>query len=581
MRRLFRNISYPSIPEPLPLAYPQCSDAELVEKVSLVVTVKDTCGQAEQHLTHLAAIFPKAMPVHYAYPTIRGCRHVPVEAIGKRLFANFTVTTVGPGDSPISGFLKVQPLLATKYAILMHNDAYPMERDFACELYHALEAHPEYPIAAPQIYEKGDSSIFVPHGHHQNLHTRPTADGRAHRIDYDLSMGLLTQRTEGDFVEGPQIDFLEDHAFFARTSDYHELLDEGGSFTMEYMDMTLNMRARNTSAWFVPTARCLFDVSLSKLTWEDLPYFVYKRSEQIGHQVRNYLTNKWDVDFPNSGIWTYVRYVFLADIVMAKEEMPTDWKDQASIFFSWFESLGFNRYNGQMLPQFIEQPVGEIVNVSRSLDLELPTQVPSHRVPPKNALAILPKQQRKGGVLPEVSLQESHIPIALMTRPCTASEPSSYLTCGLAVQDGETCTCWTYVTGYNLRTTFFIDKLMDILKLPSRAFMFAQMKYLSTSIKKDGVDFFCSSEKADCSLQVQFSSSAQILQWSWFGQQSKYPVSSEGFLVFSFVALLISLFVLGKEYILSSKHISRISENQRLRGFWAVNAAVCNQATRS
>eukprot|EP00971_Amphidinium_carterae_P073352 1450439-Amphidinium_carterae.1 len=27
------------------------------------------------------------------------------------------------------------------------------ERDFACELYRALEAHPTYPIAAPQIYE--------------------------------------------------------------------------------------------------------------------------------------------------------------------------------------------------------------------------------------------------------------------------------------------------------------------------------------------------------------------------------------------------------------------------------------------
>ena len=28
-----------------------------------------------------------------------------------------------------------------------------MERDFACELFRALEANPHFPIAAPQIYE--------------------------------------------------------------------------------------------------------------------------------------------------------------------------------------------------------------------------------------------------------------------------------------------------------------------------------------------------------------------------------------------------------------------------------------------
>jgi hypothetical protein len=45
-----------------------------------------------------------------------------------------------------------------------------MEEQFVCELYRALEAHPEYPIAAPQIYEVGNAGIYVPHGHHENLH---------------------------------------------------------------------------------------------------------------------------------------------------------------------------------------------------------------------------------------------------------------------------------------------------------------------------------------------------------------------------------------------------------------------------
>ena len=37
---------------------------------------------------------------------------------------------------------------------------------------------------------------------------------------------------------------------------------------MRYMDMILNMRSRNTSAWYVPTARCIFDVDTAKVRWE-------------------------------------------------------------------------------------------------------------------------------------------------------------------------------------------------------------------------------------------------------------------------------------------------------------------------
>ena len=167
--------------------------------------MKDTCGQAYEHLAHLASMFPRDMPVFYAYPAIRGCRHVDAEAAGAKLFSNFTTVAVGRSEAPIAGFLKVQPLLRTKYAVLMHNDAYPMERDFACELFRALEAHPDYPIAAPQIYEAAGDKIIVPHGHHQNLHVRPsTSSVSGYRIDFDLSLNLLTQREPEDFKEGPQ-----------------------------------------------------------------------------------------------------------------------------------------------------------------------------------------------------------------------------------------------------------------------------------------------------------------------------------------------------------------------------------------
>merc|ERR1719361_3120440 len=416
-------------------------------------------------------------------------------------------------------------MLKTKYAVLMHNDAYPMERGFACEMFRALEANPHYPIAAPQIYEAANDKIIVPHGHHQNLHVRPSpTSATGYRIDYDLSLGLLTQRRPDDFKEGPQVDFLEDHAFVARSNVYHELLDPAGSFTMEYMDMILNMRARNTSAWFVPTARCYFAVHLSKLTWEDLPYFVYKRSEQIGHQVRTYLTNKWGVAFPNTGIWNYVRYVFLADAVF--RDLPTSWEDQAALFYAFFESVGFNRYDGQYFPDFIESPSSQIVNVSRTMKSELPNTVPPHRYPAKTAADILPKQESKSMFLPEISFDDPHIKIALRTRLCDADLPASYAMCGIAFRNGEQCKCWNYVPLYNLETTLYMDKLMDLLKLPSRAFMFAQMKFFAKTITKDDADFFCEAHQEACVLQVQFPHTAQLLQWSWNGEQPKKMFTS-------------------------------------------------------
>jgi len=194
LARMVRNYSLDKVPPPLKPVYPACTDAELTEGMSFVVTVKDTCAQAEELLAHLAGIFPRSMHVYYGHPDIRGCRHVDIHAIMGKFFDNYTVAVTENNASPMAGFLKVQPMLKTKYAILMHNDAYPMERDFACETMRALDAHPSYPIVAPQIYERAADGIVVPHGHHQNLHMRPMPDGSEGRlIDYDLSMELLTQ----------------------------------------------------------------------------------------------------------------------------------------------------------------------------------------------------------------------------------------------------------------------------------------------------------------------------------------------------------------------------------------------------
>lgn len=294
--RLIRNAWMSDFPEALPPAYPSCNDSELVEKVTILVTVKDTCSQKYSFLENLRKMYPKDMRVVYAYPGMPGCKHVntkdKIDFVRQTMFPRYTEIEYPAHESPIGGYHAAHELLQTPYVMLSRNDAYPMERQFLCELYRALDANPQYPIAAPTIYEKGDNDIFVPHGHHENLHVRPTQQEQQsagqeypHIIDYDLSVDMLSKRAPHEFKQGPQMDFLEDHGFMGRTSNYRQYVDPKASFTMEYMDMILNMRADNTSVLYVPTARCVFDVALSKLTWEDLPYFSYKRSEQIGHQV--------------------------------------------------------------------------------------------------------------------------------------------------------------------------------------------------------------------------------------------------------------------------------------------------------
>jgi len=347
---------------------------------------------------------------------------------------------------------------------------------------------------------------------------------------------------------------------------------------MEYMDMILNMRSRNTSAWYVPSARCIFDVDTTKITWEDLPYLVYKRSEQIGHQVRKYLTKKWGVEFVNTGIWNYVRYVMLADVVLDAAVLPEDWSDQAAIFYSWFESVGFNRYNNQLLPHFIDQPTDQPVTISRTMEDALPTDVPAHRVPPKSAAEILPQQRAKKIGAIDISFKEPHLQISIRTRSCNASLPRTYSSCGMVVQDGDACICWNYVAPFNLRTTLYLDRLMAWMKLPSRAFMYGQMKYWSVPIEPETVNIFCERSQADCNHQVHFSRSARVLQWSWFGQQPKYLFTSEGMMISSVLMVVVLLpAVLNTKFFQEWLGLTK----KDMQTFSMFNRILCNHAIRS
>lgn len=82
---------------------------------------------------------------------------------------------------------------------------------------------------------------------------------------------------------------------------------------------------------------------------------------------------------------------------------------------------------------------------------------------------------------------------------------------------------------------------MDFLKLPSRAFMFAQMKFFARRVEKEDADVFCGAHQEDCGFQTQFPADAKLLQWSWVGEQPVVNYTTEGMSVASLLTSIILL----------------------------------------
>lgn len=510
--KLFRNLFLSDNPEFVDPIYDSCLDQELVEDVTVVMTVKDTCSQGIEIITYLYSIFPKMITFIYVYPDFIGCNLINVS---NSLFPNFKILKINATDSPVKGFLKAQSYIDTPYSLLMHNDAYPMDKQMLCELYRALQNNVKYPFSVPQLYEKSNNNIIVPHAHHTNLHIMNNY------IKYDIDFDILTKRRPNDFVQSEQINFMEDHAYMARTQLYHLYLDEYASFTMEYIDNILAMRANQTVPLYVPSARVLFDVSIEKFTWKDIPYFSYKRSEEIAHTVRNYLSNKWGVNFLNSGMWNYIKYFYFNDNILSYNNIPDNYDYQMILIYSWFQSIGFNRYNNMKFPEFLDFYYSDVFqNNFRNDYITIERYI--HKYSYKNyylndkcnnsnnAYSIL-NSVNKSNIFFEIDLDDEYMPIAFnYTNQC------DYNLCGMLILDNNICHCFNYVSQFNIKNTIF-NYILDKFKLPSRSLNFLQMKYFKKNIKiVENITYFCDKDFECSYILPRLSRSARLIKWSWF-----------------------------------------------------------------
>lgn len=259
--RSLRNSLLPGVPEAMPQRYASVPAEVLARDVTVVVSAKDFLSQATEQLAFMHQVVPKDIHMIYTYPRAVGIDEDAYRAdVGRAIsgFPNAQLLELEPFANPFDGWKLAADIVKTKYTLFMHNDVYPLDPDrFLSELYAALEAHPTYAAAAPQIYEAEGPGQLVSHTINTNLHLRRKANGVLF-ISHEVDATAGTKRKREDFDEGAQADFLEDHAFLLRSSFIRSVVDPPAAYTMEYMDSQISLRCLNTTVWFAPSARVEF-----------------------------------------------------------------------------------------------------------------------------------------------------------------------------------------------------------------------------------------------------------------------------------------------------------------------------------
>merc|ERR1719502_1336848 len=356
---IVRNCVLPKTPRALRPAYPACTDEMLASEMTIVVSVKDACSQAPGFIRGLEVFAPPEMHLIYTFPNFESCAKIDLQHVLKR-WKKTTLLPLPLRSSPMQGWVDAIPYIKTKYSMLLHNDGYALDSFFGCELLRSLKYHqtnsPEsgYVLAAPMLYESKMDGSLAAHATQTNLRLVKDDSAQGATVHHDHSLRRALNRGN-DFKEGEQSEFVEDHGFLVQTDKIATIIDPSASFTLEYLDMIMTIRANKWKALFVPTARLEFRIT--EFSWRDIPYFMYKRSEATAHGTRDYLMAKWQANFPNTGFRTYIKYTIVEQHVYGGMHVTgitsTDrdvlstmkWKDQAALAFGFFQMAGYNRYS--------------------------------------------------------------------------------------------------------------------------------------------------------------------------------------------------------------------------------------------
>eukprot|EP00669_Euglena_mutabilis_P014168 TRINITY_DN920_c0_g1_i1.p1 TRINITY_DN920_c0_g1~~TRINITY_DN920_c0_g1_i1.p1 ORF type:complete len:1190 (-),score=512.84 TRINITY_DN920_c0_g1_i1:360-3929(-) len=382
-----------NVPPMPPRRYPEAKEADLVRDVTIVVSAKDFLSPAFQTLQDLNGKVPNSIPILFTYPkpVIE-----PTESFVAALKAhqgnltNVEYIELPAFANPFLGWVLAAHRVQTKYIFFMHNDVFLLDKQCLSELVSALEENLGYGVAAPHIYESDGEGRLVAHAISTNLHLRRKKNSDVQFLSHEVNPLSAVLRHPNDFHQKEQLDFLEDHGLLMRTYLAPTIIDPQAAFTMEYMDMQLMVRHSNTTVLYVPTARIEFRPWGQNVQWRDLLFFVYRRSERLARGTKQYLEEKWGVEFPNTGFCNFVKFSVLRHFMLRRAEgqIPDGWAEQAALVASWYEFVGFNQFvlnSGEVvdLPHIVND-AGSVTALHRTVTA-LRVLVPTRAVQPDAA----------------------------------------------------------------------------------------------------------------------------------------------------------------------------------------------------
>eukprot|EP00667_Euglena_gracilis_P000616 EG_transcript_615 len=456
---LARNAAMSDIPAPVPQRYPQSTPEDLVRDVTIVVSAKDFLSTAFKTLAALNGMIPADIRILFTFPK-------PVieskESFLNQLQAhkgnlsNIEYIELESFANPFLGWIVAAKMVQTKYILFMHNDVHLLDTQCLSELWNALEQHPQYGVAAPHIYESDGEGRLVAHAISTNLHLRQKRNSDIHFLSHEVNPLTAVLRHPKDFQQKEQKDFLEDHGLLMRTHLAPTIIDPKAAFTMEYMDMQLMLRFANTTVLYVPSARIEFAPWGSTVEWRDLLFFVYRRSERLARGTKQYLEDKWGVEFPNTGFCNFVKFSVLRHFYLKKEDgsIPEDWNTQAALMAAWFEFVGFNNFHMGTRTADLPALIKDITHL-RSPVVALRTLVESVPVRPQASrlrladTGLLPLLKRPKNL--ETRANFEMLSFAVVTKELLTPEDVARFApiCGLLVKHRSSHSCYMYVSPFN------------------------------------------------------------------------------------------------------------------------------------
>ena len=350
------------------------------------------------------------------------------------------------------------------------------------------------------LYESKMDGSLAAHATQTNLRLVKDGSPQGMTVHHDHSLRRALNRGF-DFKEGDQTEFVEDHGFLIETDKIGRVIDPSASFTLEYLDMIMTIRASGWRALFVPTARLEFRIT--EFSWRDIPYFMYKRSEATAHGTRDYLKAKWQANFPNTGFWTFIKYTiveqhvyggkYVQGITSTDRDVLTTmkWKDQAALVFGFFQMAGYNRYD---VSKGSNPQVVDFLDVLQRLDrgwtphnkrpiissrkLARPAIVKTRPAYVSHLDQILPygKDSRV-----EAEIEHEYLPFSLAKLTlgsCDMVSAEMEGVCGLVVQESDgRCVCWINMPTFKSNSYLIrmLGKFAALVKVPSRVTTFVEM----------------------------------------------------------------------------------------------------------